>query len=49
MIEAIKKAGGKPRYSELPGVRHNSWTPAYKNQEMWKWLFSQKRTKAKSS
>ena len=49
MIEAIRKAGGKPRYSELPGVRHNSWTPAYNNQEMWKWLFSQKRTKAKSS
>ena len=49
MIEAIKKAGGKPRYTELPGVRHNSWTPAYKNQEMWKWLFAQKRTKAKST
>jgi len=49
MIEAIRKAGGKPRYSELPGVRHNSWTPAYKNQELWKWLFAQKRTKAKST
>lgn len=49
MVEAIKKAGGKPRYTELPGVRHNAWTPAYKNQELWKWMFSQKRTKAKSS
>ena len=49
MVEAIRKAGGKPRYSELPGVRHNSWTPAYKNQELWKWLFAQKRTKAKST
>ena len=49
MIEAIRKAGGKPRYSELPGVRHNSWTPAYKNPELWKWLFAQKRAKAKSS
>ncbi len=48
MVEAIRKAGGKPRYSELPGVRHNSWTPAYKNQELWKWLFAQKRTKAKA-
>ena len=48
MIEAIKKAGGKPRYSELPGVRHNSWTPAYKNPELWKWLFAQKKKKVKS-
>jgi predicted peptidase len=48
MVEAIRKAGGKPRYSELPGVRHNSWTPAYKNQELWKWLFSQKKKKVKS-
>src|SRR5262249_46123074 len=25
MIEAIKKAGGKPKYTEYPGVGHDSW------------------------
>lgn len=49
MVEAIKKAGGKPRYTELPGVRHNAWTPAYNNAELWKWMFAQERKKAKSS
>ena len=29
MIAAIEKAGGKPKYTELPGVGHDSWTPAY--------------------
>ena len=42
IIEAIRDAGGNPRYTELPEVGHNSWTPAYDNPEMWEWLFSQK-------
>ena len=29
MIAAIKKAGGNPKYTELQGVGHDSWTPAY--------------------
>ena len=29
MIEAIRRAGGDPRYTELAGVGHDSWTPAY--------------------
>ncbi|MCG3126203.1 MAG: hypothetical protein CHACPFDD_01033 [Phycisphaerae bacterium] len=41
MVEAIRKAGGNIRYSELPGVGHNSWDDAYKNAELWKWLFAQ--------
>jgi predicted peptidase len=43
MVEAIKKAGGSPKYTEYPGVGHDSWTQTYKNPEMLKWLFS--RTK----
>ena len=43
MIAAIKKAGGEPKYTEYPGVGHNSWVQAYKDPEMFKWLFSQKR------
>ena len=38
MIEAIKKAGGKPKYTEYPGVGHNSWDKAYGTDELYKWL-----------
>ena len=43
MVEALKKAGGKPIYTEYAGVRHNSWTPAYAEEKLWAWLFEQKR------
>jgi predicted peptidase len=42
MIDAVKKAGGKPRYTELPGVGHDSWTPAYTRTDgVVPWLFEQ--------
>lgn len=40
MIDAIKKAGGKPRYSEFPHVGHNSWDAAYAHEELYSWLLS---------
>jgi predicted peptidase len=44
MIEAIKKAGGDPKYSELKGVGHNSWTPAYSDPKgVVPWMFEQKK------
>jgi len=45
MIEAIKKAGGNPLYTELKDVGHNAWTAAYGKPEMWKWMFEQKKIK----
>jgi predicted peptidase len=45
MIAAIEKAGGHPKYSELKGVGHNSWTPAYEDPKgLIPWMFEQKRT-----
>jgi len=41
MIEAIKKAGGKPRYTEYPGVGHDSWTQTYRDPKVIAWLFEQ--------
>jgi len=39
MISAIR-AAGRPRYSELEGVGHNSWTPAYSDPEgLIPWIF----------
>jgi predicted peptidase len=45
MIAALKKAGATPeaRYSELAGVGHGSWGPAYAKAELWDWLFAQRR------
>jgi predicted peptidase len=42
MIAAVKAAGGRPIYSELPGVAHDSWTPAYRDGFVLDWLFSQR-------
>ena len=42
MIEAIKKAGGDPKYTEYPGVGHNSWDYAYATDELYQWLLQQK-------
>jgi predicted peptidase len=44
MIAAIKQAGGSPQYTELPGVGHNSWTPAYSGEGgLVEWMFKQRR------
>jgi predicted peptidase len=43
LVAALKEAGGKPRYTEYPGVGHNSWDPAYAEKELWTWLFGQKK------
>ncbi len=45
MVAALKKAGAMPRYNELPGVGHNSWSPAYADRDFWPWLLKQKRTR----
>jgi len=43
MIEALKAAGGKPKYTEYPGVPHNSWDKAYDTKELYTWLLEQKK------
>ncbi len=42
MIKALEAAGGQPKYTEYPGVGHNSWAKAYSDPAMMAWLFSQK-------
>ncbi len=41
MIEAVTAAGGTPKYTEYPGVRHNSWSRTYSNEAVHEWLFTQ--------
>lgn len=45
MVEALKAAGGEVKYTEYPGVGHNSWSPTYKSPKTWEWLFEQRRAK----
>jgi predicted peptidase len=40
---ALEAAGANVRYSELPGVGHNAWDPAYGSHELTRWLFAQRR------
>ncbi len=43
MIAAIRAAGGSPKYAELAGVGHDSWTPAYRDPAVLDWLFVQRK------
>lgn len=43
MVEAIKKSGGNPKYTEYAGVGHDCWTVTFKNPEVLSWLFAQRR------
>lgn len=45
MIAALKKAGGKPEYTEYKGVAHDSWTRTYRDGKVIAWLFKQEKDK----
>jgi len=45
MIEAVKKAGGKPKYTVYPKAGHDSWSKTYSNPEFYKWMLAQKKEK----
>jgi predicted peptidase len=43
MASALKAIGADVQYTELPGVPHNAWDPAYDRAELFTWLFRQYR------
>jgi predicted peptidase len=43
MIAALNRAGGHPKYTEYPGVFHDSWVKAMKEPGLPPWVFQQKR------
>ncbi len=48
MIAAIKSLSAEsnytePKYTEYPGVDHDSWTETYANSEAWAWLLAQRK------
>lgn len=40
MHAALKALGGDVRYTEYPGVGHDSWNKAYDEEELFKWMLS---------
>jgi predicted peptidase len=42
MIRALQQAGGSPRYTEYPNTGHDSWSPTYRDHQMYAWLFAQR-------
>jgi poly(3-hydroxybutyrate) depolymerase len=42
-VENFKNAGSKIKYQEYPGVMHDSWVNAYKDEAIFKWFDSFKR------
>lgn len=43
MIDSLKAAGGSTRYSEFQDVGHDVWTRAFATEELYEWLFAQKK------
>jgi len=43
MVEALKKAKGNVKFTVYPEAGHDSWTEAYNDPELYKWLLQQKR------
>ena len=41
MVDALKKAGGNVKYTEYPGVNHNSWDKAFVEPGLLEWITSQ--------
>ncbi len=43
MVTALEKSNGNIKYSEYPDIKHNAWEPAYGGDEVYQWLFKQRR------
>ena len=42
MVQAIRRADGRVGYTELPGVRHDSWRFAYGPEGLMEWMLAQR-------
>ena len=43
MVEALKKAGGKPEFTVYPEAGHDSWSQAYTDPKLFPWMLEQKK------
>jgi predicted peptidase len=42
MVAALKRVGGRVKYTELPDEGHEIWDSVYADPELVKWLFAQR-------
>jgi len=42
MVQAVNRKGGHAKLTVYPEAGHDSWTDAYNDPEMWKWMMSKK-------
>jgi predicted peptidase len=45
MVKALKAAGAEVRYTEYPGVGHDSWKNAFAEPQLMSWIFSKQMKK----
>jgi predicted peptidase len=43
MVNALKALGSTVKFTLYPGANHDSWTAAYNDPELWKWMLEQCR------
>ncbi len=43
MVKAVNNNGGHAKLTIYPDVAHDAWTPAFADDEMWAWMFAQRR------
>jgi predicted peptidase len=43
LVAALKREGADVHYTEYAATGHNAWTAAYNDDELWRWLFAQRR------
>ena len=42
MVDALKRRGGKPKFTIYPEANHDSWTKSYDNPKLYEWFLSHK-------
>ena len=47
MVAAVNNSGGNAKITVFEKANHNAWDPAYALDEMWDWMFRQKREQKK--
>lgn len=46
MVDALKRAGGDPKFTRYPEANHDSWTVTYNNPELYAWFLEHKRAES---
>ena len=49
MVDALRRCGGKVRFTVYPDAGHDSWTETYANSELYDWFLKQRRVAPSAS